>query len=262
MAATIDRNPAMTRTALITGATAGIGEAAVRAFVADGWQVIATGRRADRLAALRERLAEDAGGRIHTAAFDVRDEAARDAALDALPEAFRGIDLLVNNAGLALGTAPAQKADLEEWRTMVDTNVLSLIALTHRVLPMLIERRGAIINLSSTAATYPYAGGNVYGGTKAFVKQFSLGLRADLAGTGVRVTSLEPGMVETEFTLIRTGGDQAASDTLYEGAEPMTGDDIAQTLLWVANLPPHLNINRMEMMPVRQSFAGFQVARG
>ncbi|MFS0772507.1 SDR family NAD(P)-dependent oxidoreductase [Sphingomonas sp. 1P08PE] len=252
----------MTRTALITGATAGIGEAAVRAFVADGWQVIATGRRADRLAALRESLGEDAGGRIHTAAFDVRDEAARDAALDALPGAFRGIDLLVNNAGLALGTAPAQKADLEQWRTMVDTNVLSLIALTHRVLPMLIERRGAIINLSSTAATYPYAGGNVYGGTKAFVTQFSLGLRADLAGTGVRVTSLEPGMVETEFTLIRTGGDQAASDTLYEGAEPMTGDDIARTLLWVANLPPHLNVNRMEMMPVRQSFAGFQVARG
>jgi serine 3-dehydrogenase len=248
----------MTRTALVTGATAGIGAATVRAFVAAGWRVIATGRRAERLAA----LAAELGEMVHVAPFDMRDEGARDAALAALPEGFRDIDLLVNNAGLALGTAPAQKADLEEWRTMVDTNVLSLIALTHRVLPMLIERRGAIINLSSTAATYPYAGGNVYGGTKAFVTQFSLGLRADLAGTGVRVTSLEPGMVETEFTLIRTGGDQAASDTLYEGAEPMTGDDIAQTLLWVANLPPHLNINRMEMMPVRQSFAGFQVARG
>ncbi len=252
----------MTRTALVTGATAGIGAATVRALMGAGWRVIATGRRAERLEALRDELDEDRRALVHFAAFDVRDDAARDAALDALPEGFRDIDLLVNNAGLALGTAPAQKADLDQWRTMVDTNIVALIALTHRLLPGLVARRGAVINLSSVAATYPYTGGNVYGGTKAFVKQFSLGLRSDLAGTGVRVTSIEPGMVETEFTLVRTGGDQAASDTLYGGANPMTAEDIAATLLWVAQLPPHLNINRLELMPVSQSFAGFQVARG
>ena len=135
------------------------------------------------------------------------------------------------------------------------------VSLTRKLLPALVERKGAIINLSSVAATYPYPGGNVYGGTKAFVRQFSLGLRSDLSGTGVRVTSIEPGMVETEFTLIRTGGNQEASDKLYGGADPMTGEDIANTLLWVAELPPHLNINTLELMPVSQSFAGFQVAR-
>ncbi|MFC4727398.1 SDR family NAD(P)-dependent oxidoreductase [Coralloluteibacterium thermophilus] len=249
----------MSRTALITGATSGFGAAAVERFVADGWRVVATGRRAERLAPLVERHGAD---RVHPAAFDIRDEAAMHAALDALPPAFAGIDLLVNNAGLALGTAPAQKADLAQWRTMIDTNVSALVALTHRLLPGLIERRGAIVNMSSVAATYPYPGGNVYGGTKAFVQQFSLGLRADLHGTGVRVTSIEPGMAETEFTLVRTGGDRAASDALYRGATPMTAEDIADTLLWIANLPPHLNINRIELMPVSQSFAGFQVARG
>jgi serine 3-dehydrogenase (NADP+) len=144
---------------------------------------------------------------------------------------------------------------------MIDTNVTGLATITHKLLPTLIARAGAIVNLSSTAATYPYRGGNVYGGTKAFVTQFSLGLRSDLAGTGVRVTSIEPGMAETEFTLVRTGGDQAASDAVYAGAQPMTADDIAGMIWWVATLPPHLNINRMEMMPVRQSFAGFQIAR-
>ncbi len=200
------------------------------------------------------------GDAFHPAAFDVRDEAARDAALDALPGDFRGIDLLVNNAGLALGTEPAQSASIDNWRVMIDTNVTALVSLTRKLLPGLIERRGAIVNLSSVAATYPYAGGNVYGGTKAFVKQFSLGLRSDLAGTGVRVTSIEPGMAETEFTLVRTGS-QAASDKLYGGADPMTAQDIAAMILWVAQLPPHLNINVMEMMPVNQSFAGFAVHR-
>lgn len=245
------------KTALVTGATSGFGEAAARAFTAAGWRVIGTGRRAERLEALANELGTD---KFHPAIFDIRDEAARDAALDSLPEAFRGIDLLVNNAGLALGTEQAQKADLGNWKVMIDTNVTALVSITHRLLPLLVERRGAVINLSSVAATYPYLGGNVYGGTKAFVHQFSLSLRSDLAGTGVRVTSIEPGMAETEFTLVRTGS-QEASDTLYGGADPMTAADIAGMILWVASLPPHLNINVMEMMPVNQSFAGFAVHR-
>ena len=248
----------MTRTALITGATSGFGAAAVRRFAAAGWRVIATGRRADRLQALVDEIG---AGKVHAAAFDIRDEAAMDAALAALPEGFRDIDLLVNNAGLAQGTLPAQTALLSDWRTMIDTNITALVTLTHHLLPQLIERRGAIINISSTAAIYPYPGGNAYGGTKAFVSQFSLGLRSDLHGTGVRVTAIEPGMAQTEFTLVRTHGDQAASDALYAGAKPMTAEDIAAQILWVANLPPHLNINRIELMPVSQSFAGFQVAR-
>ncbi|WP_294194999.1 SDR family NAD(P)-dependent oxidoreductase [uncultured Sphingomonas sp.] len=246
------------KTAIVTGATSGIGRATTKALVDAGWQVIATGRRSDRLAAL---VAEH-GDRVHGAAFDVRDDAARDAALDALPDRFRGIDLLVNNAGLALGTAPAQQADLAQWRTMIDTNVTALVAITHRLLPTIIARKGAIVNIGSVAGSYPYTGGNVYGGTKAFVEQFSLNLRSDLHGTGVRVSTIEPGMVETEFTLVRTSGDQNASDTLYGNAAPMTADDIAATILWIASLPPHLNINRLELMPVTQSFAGFQVFRG
>lgn len=246
------------KTALVTGATSGIGEACARAFIDAGWRVIGTGRRAERLDALKAELGADT---FHAAVFDVRDEAARDAALTALPAEFAGIDCLVNNAGLALGTEPAQSASLESWKTMIDTNVTALVSLTHKLLPALVERKGAIVNLSSVAATYPYTGGNVYGGTKAFVHQFSLGLRSDLAGTGVRVTSIEPGMVETEFTLVRTGGNQQASDNLYGGANPMTAEDIAGTVLWVATLPAHLNINTLELMPVSQSFAGFQVAR-
>ena len=248
----------MTRTVLITGATSGIGEAAAHAFAGAGWRVIATGRRAERLDALVATLGAD---KVHHAVFDVCDETARDAALDALPDAFRDIDLLINNAGLALGTKPADQADVGQWKTMIATNVTALVSLTHKLLPGLIARKGAVINISSVAATYPYTGGNVYGGTKAFVEQFSLGLRSDLHGKGVRVTSIEPGMIETEFTLVRTAGDQAASDTLYGGADPMTGGDLAATLLWIAELPPHLNINRLEIMPVSQSFAGFQVAR-
>jgi len=246
------------KTILITGATSGFGAACVRRFLAAGWQVIATGRRRERLAGLADARTRPL---LHTAAFDVRDAAAMRAALDALPGAFAGIDVLVNNAGLALGTAPAHKASVDEWQQMIDTNVTALVRLTHALLPGLIERRGAIINVSSIAAKYPYPGGNVYGGTKAFVSQFSLGLRSDLHGTGVRVTAIEPGMAETEFTLVRTGGDQAASDTLYQGAQPMTAADIAEQIFYVASLPPHLNVNRLEIMPVSQSLAGFQVHR-
>jgi len=248
----------MTKTILISGATSGFGAAAARRFIEGGWRIIATGRRAGRLQAL---LDEHGAERIHVAAFDIRDADAMQAALDALPSGFRDIDVLVNNAGLALGTAPAQRAELSQWRTMIDTNVSALATLTHALLPTLIARKGLIANISSIAATYPYSGGNVYGATKAFVTQFSLGLRSDLHGTGVRVTSIEPGLAETEFTLVRTKGDQAASDTLYQDAHPITGADIAETLWWVANLPPHLNINRLEVMPVSQSFAGFQIHR-
>jgi serine 3-dehydrogenase (NADP+) len=246
------------RTAWITGATSGFGAAAVERFVSGGWRVVASGRRAERLQQLVDRHGAD---RVHAAAFDVRDEAAMRAAHAALPTAFAGIDLLINNAGLALGTAPAQQADLAQWKQMIDTNVTALVSLTHLLLPQLIERRGAVINISSIASSYAYRGGNVYGSTKAFVSQFSHNLRADLHGTGVRVSSLEPGMAETEFTLVRTGGNQAASDQLYAGVHPITAGDIADTLWWIATLPPHLNIDRLEMMPVNQSPAGLQIAR-
>jgi len=248
----------MTKTAMITGATSGFGEASVRRFVKEGWRVIATGRRADRLKKLVDVLGAD---KVHAAAFDMRKPEAIDAAIAGLPATFRDIDLLINNAGLALGTAPAQKADLDQWNQMIETNITGLATMTHKLLNTLIARKGAIINISSVAASYPYPGGNVYGGTKAFVSQFSLGLRSDLHGTGVRVTSVEPGMAETEFTLVRTKGNQEASDKLYQGANPMTAENVADTLFWIATLPPHMNINRIEMMPVNQSFSPFQVHR-
>jgi len=247
----------MTRTAFITGATAGFGAAAARRFVGAGWRVVGTGRRRERL----DGLAGELGPAFLPVALDMRDMAGLEASVDALPPDFRAIDLLINNAGLAPPLEPLQDSSLDPALVAIETNVVGLVALTRKLLPGLIERRGAIINLSSVAATYPYRGGAVYGGTKAFVRQFSLDLRSDLHGTGVRVTSIEPGMAETEFTLVRTGGDQAASDTLYSGANPMTAGDIAETLFWVATLPPHLNINTLELMPVSQSFAGFQVAR-
>jgi serine 3-dehydrogenase len=247
----------MTRTAFVTGATAGIGEATVRTLVGSGWRCIATGRRKERLEALVEELGAD---KVHAAVFDVRDIEAMEAVVAALPEPFAGIDLLVNNAGLARGLAPAQEASLDDWQTMIDTNVTAMVVLTRKLLPTLIERKGAIIAIGSVAGNYVYPGGNVYAGSKAFANHFTLALRADLHGTGVRVTSIEPGMVETEFTLVRTGS-QDASDDLYRGANPMTGQDIADMIKWVAELPPHLNINRLEPMPVNQDFAGFRVAR-
>ena len=249
----------MTKTVMITGATAGFGAAAVRRFANAGWRVVATGRRADRLQKLIDEFGKE---KVFTVSFDMRKADAIEAALAALPESFRNIDLLINNAGLALGIAPAQKASLEQWNQMIETNVIGLVTITHRLLPTLIAQKGAIINISSVAASYPYPGGNVYGGTKAFVTQFSLGLRSDLHGTGVRVTSIEPGMAETEFTLVRTSGNRAASDNVYKGANPMKAEDLADTLFWIATLPPHMNVNRLELMPVSQSFGPFQVDRG
>lgn len=247
----------MTKTAFITGGTSGIGEATARRLVADGWQVIVTGRRRDRL----DVLTGDLGDGCHPLALDMRDVAGIEPAIAGLPEQFRRIDLLVNNAGLAPPMTDLQDAEQAPIDTVIDTNVAGLVALTRALLPTLIETKGAIINLSSVAATYPYKGGAVYAGTKAFVRQFGLGLRCDLAGTGVRVTSIEPGMVETEFTLVRNGGDQAASDALYANMNPMTAEDIAETIFWVATLPAHLNINALELMPVSQSWGGFAVTR-
>ena len=247
----------MKKTVLITGATAGFGAAASRRFACEGWKVVGTGRRADRLDRLRSELGENFLGLT----LDMRAVAEIPTTIENLPDGFRKIDLLINNAGLAPPMEPLQEADLEASFGVIQTNVTGLVALTRALLPTLIERKGAVINLSSVAATYPYRGGAVYGGTKAFVRQFSLDLRCDLHGTGVRVTSVEPGMAETEFTLVRTGGDKAASDSLYAGADPMTAEDLAETLWWVASLPPHMNINTLELMPVSQSFAGFVVAR-
>ena len=247
-----------TKTVWITGATSGFGAATVERFVAGGWRVVASGRRAERLQQLVTRHGAD---RVHTIAFDMRDDAAMRTAYANLPADFAAIDLLVNNAGLALGTGLAQEAELAQWKQMIDTNVTALVSMTRLLLPRLIERRGAIVNISSISGSYAYRGGNVYGGTKAFVSQFSQNLRVDLHGTGVRVSSIEPGMAETEFTVVRNGGDRAASDQLYAGAHPITAGDIAETIWWIANLPPHLDIGRIEVMPVSQSAAGLQVHR-
>jgi serine 3-dehydrogenase len=221
--------------------------------------VIVTGRRASRLDDLVRELG--GSGVVHPLAFDIRDAGAIEAAIDGLPARFAAIDLLVNNAGLALGTAPAQQASLADWQTMIETNVVGLVTITRKLLPTLIAGRGAIINLSSIAANWPYPGGNVYGGTKAFVRQFSLGLRCDLQGTGVRVTSIEPGLSESEFTLVRTGDDRAANDKLYAGAGPLQPEDIADTVCWIAGLPGHMNVNTIELMPTSQAWAPFHIHR-
>jgi serine 3-dehydrogenase len=248
----------MTKTVLITGATSGFGAAMAQRFAQARWRVVAAGRRSERLRILVDKFGAET---IIAAPFDVRDVAAMNDTLSAIPEPFRGIDVLINNAGLALGTASAPDASLDDWLRMIETNITGLVTVTNKLLPVLIERKGLIVNLSSIAGSYPYPGGNVYGATKAFVRQFSLGLRSDLHGTGVRVTSIEPGLAQTEFTLVRTGGDQAASDALYRGANPLTAQDIAETVFWIATLPPHVNINRLELMPVSQSWAGFQIYR-
>ena len=251
----------MTKTVFITGATSGFGEACAHRFAADGWNLILTGRRRDRLAALNEELASKT--EVLTLAVDVRDRDEMTRAIDHLPEKFARLTGLINNAGLALGIDPAQKCSLDDWETMVDTNIKGLMFTTRLLLPRLIaEGRGAsIVNIGSVAGSWPYPGGNVYGGTKAFVRQFSLGLRCDLAGTGVRVTDLEPGLCESEFTLVRFGGDKARYDATYAGANPVQPKDIAETCFWLMNQPAHLNINALEIMPVSQTWAGFAIHR-
>ena len=245
-------------TVFITGASSGFGAAIAHRFAAAGARVVAAARRADRL----NDLAAELGPRLLPVTLDVRDRAAVAEVTGGLPAEFAQIDVLVNNAGAALGLSPAQDADTDDWDQMIDTNCKGLAYCTRAILPgMVARRRGHVINLGSVAGTYPYPGGNAYGGTKAFVHQFSLNLRSDLHGTGVRVTCVEPGMADTEFSVVRFSGDQAKADAVYAGMQPLTADDVAESVFWAATLPAHVNINTIEMMPVAQSFAPFQVAR-
>lgn len=248
------------RIALVTGATSGFGEAMARRLLAAGAHVIATGRRAERLKVLADELNSE---RLLTRQLDVRDEASVAALLSDLPAPFEAIDILYNNAGLALGLGKAHEANLADWETMIDTNVTGLVRVTRAALPGMVARnRGDVMNLSSVAASYPYPGGNVYGATKAFVRQFSLNLRADLLGTKVRVTSIEPGMADTEFSVVRFKGDQGAADKVYAGVHAMSADDVALVCESVLKLPAHINVNTLELMPVQQAFGPFAVDRG
>lgn len=249
----------MQRIMCITGATAGFGEACARRFALDGWKIIATGRRKERLDALTAELGET---NCLPLVLDVRDRDAVSEAFAALPEAFAHVDVLVNNAGLALGLEPAQAASLDDWDTMVDTNIKGLTYCTRALLPGMVERgRGHVVNLGSIAGSYPYPGGNVYGATKAFVMQFSRNLRADLHGTGVRVTNIEPGLAESEFSVIRFKGDATKASNIYAGTDPLRPADIADMIHWVVNCPAHVNVNRLEVMPVCQSFGALPVFR-
>jgi len=244
----------------ITGATAGFGAAIARKFVHEGHKVIASGRRADRLDALVAEL----GDALLPFTLDVTDRAATESIITRLPTDFADIDVLVNNAGLALGLEPAHQVALDDWETMIDTNVKGVTRMTRALLPGMVERkRGHIVNLGSVAAHFPYPGGNVYGATKAFVDQFSLNLRADLLGTPVRVTNIEPGLCGgTEFSSVRFKGDDARAAKIYDGTQPLTSEDIADTVYWVTTRPAHVNINSVQMMPVCQAFGPLAVKRG
>lgn len=245
-------------TVMVTGASAGFGAAITRRLVAQGHRVIAAARRLERL----EAMAAELGAAVLPVQLDVTDKAAVTALPGSLPEGWREVDVLVNNAGLGLGLDPAWKADLAQWDTMVATNVTGLMHMTRALLPGMVERdRGHVINFSSTAAIYPYPGGHVYGASKAFVTQFSLNLRADLVGTGVRVTDLEPGLVGgSEFSTVRFGSAERAAK-VYEGTVPLSPEDMAEAVSWVIGLPRHMNVNRMEMMPTCQAPAALAVKR-
>jgi 3-hydroxy acid dehydrogenase / malonic semialdehyde reductase len=244
----------------VTGASAGFGAAVARRFTKEGHQVVAVGRRQERLDSVAQELGRE---RVLTLVLDVRDREAVTAAIAGLPKEFADISVLVNNAGLALGLEPAHNAQLDAWDEMVDTNVKGLMYVTRAVLPGMVARnRGHVINMGSIAATYPYPGGNVYGASKAFVRQFSLNLRADLAGTKVRVTDIEPGLVGgTEFSTVRFRGDADRAAKMYQGADALTPEDVAEAVYWVASLPPRVNINALEMMPVTQTFGPLPVHR-
>lgn len=245
--------------AFVTGASTGFGAAIARRFAAEGARVVASARRADKL----KDLAAQLGEHVLPLELDVQDRAAVQAAVGSLPAEFAAIDVLVNNAGLALGLEPAHRADLDEWDRMIDTNCKGLVYCTRAILPGMVARgAGHVINLGSVAGTYPYPGGNVYGATKAFVHQFSLNLRSDLHGTGVRVTCVEPGMASgTEFSKVRFSGDEDKADAVYDGMQPLTPQDVAESVYWATSQPAHVNINTIELMPVAQSFTAFQVHR-
>ncbi|BAN96424.1 MULTISPECIES: bifunctional NADP-dependent 3-hydroxy acid dehydrogenase/3-hydroxypropionate dehydrogenase YdfG [Pantoea] len=244
----------------VTGATAGFGQSITRRFIATGHKVIASGRRAERLQELKQEL----GDNLYTVQLDVRNRAAIEEAIAALPAEWRDIDVLVNNAGLALGVEPAHKASVEDWENMIDTNNKGLVYMTRAVLPAMVERNvGHIVNIGSIAGSWPYAGGNVYGATKAFVRQFSLNLRTDLHGTALRVTDIEPGLVGgTEFSNVRFKGDDGRADAVYEGTTALTAEDVTEAVYWVTTLPKHVNINTLEIMPVTQTTAGLKVFKG
>ncbi len=254
----------MEHTVLITGATAGFGEATARRFLSHGHQVIAVGRRIERLNALKASLTESQKAKLLTMVVDVCDSAKVDNLAASLPAEFANVTVLVNNAGLALGLEPAHKASLSDWDRMIDTNIKGLVHMSRAFLPGMVERKcGHIINVGSVAGLYPYPGSNVYGSTKAFVKQFSLNLRADLIGTPLRVTCVEPGLSSgTEYSNVRFKGDDAKAEKVYEGVQALSADDIAEAIYWSATLPPHMNINALEVMPVQQSFAGTTIHRG
>ena len=250
----------MEKTALITGASSGFGAACARALAEKGWRLVLAARRTEKLLELTEELAGKA--KVHTITLDVRDRNAVAASLASLPAGFAEIDLLVNNAGLALGLEPAQEAKLEDWDTMVDTNVKGVMYCTRAVLPGMVARnRGHVVNIGSVAGNWPYPGGNVYGATKAFVQQFSRNLRADLLGTAVRVTNIEPGMAETEFSQVRFKGDDEKAQRVYSGAEPLRAEDIADIVAWVASVPARVNINSVEVMSVNQAWGPLAVHR-
>ncbi|UCD31425.1 MAG: SDR family oxidoreductase [Desulfobacterales bacterium] len=250
----------MSNTILITGATSGFGKACALRFAKEGWQLILAARRNDRLIDLQTRLADKAP--VHIIVLDVQDQKAVTNELAHLPEAFSKIDVLVNNAGLALGLEPAHESELSDWNTMVDTNIKGLLFCTRAVLPEMVRRnQGHIVNIGSVAGDWPYPGGNVYGATKAFVKQFSRNLRTDLFGTAVRVTNIEPGMAESEFSVVRFKGEIEKAAKVYEGARPIIPEDIAEMIYWVASRPPHININRLEVMPTCQTWAPLAISR-
>jgi 3-hydroxy acid dehydrogenase / malonic semialdehyde reductase len=247
-----------TLTALVTGATSGIGEACAARLIQEGHRVVAAGRRGDRLAALADRL----GPRLHPVILDVTRRHEVVEALKGLSAPFAALDVLVNSAGMALGLEPAPRASLEDWDRMIETNCKALVAMTRLVLPGMVERgRGHIVNIGSVAGTYPYPGGNVYGATKAFVQQFSLALRSDLLGTPLRVTNIEPGMVDTEFSMVRFGGDTARASSVYAGMTPLVAADIADAVVFCVTRPAHVNVNTIEIMPVQQAFGPFAVNR-
>lgn len=249
----------MKKTAFITGATSGFGRACAEMFAEKGWNLVLSGRRAERLEELQELLTEVA---VHAVVCDVRKRDEVEKMVQNLPASHAGIDLLINNAGLALGMKPAQEADLDDWETMVDTNIKGLMYVTRALLPAMVTRgMGQIINIGSVAGSWPYPGGNAYGATKAFVEQFSNNLRADLHGTGIRVSNVEPGLAESEFSVVRFHGDKQKADAVYDGTDPLTPFDIAEIVYWLADRPPHVNVNRLEVMPVCQSWAPFAVHR-